>query len=123
MSELRVHIINIPPLQKSIIKHLSSTDKKSERFFKVFYDRMRDAQAEIKATVTVNTGEGITGKAADEKETAGAGSGGGVGSKEGTLGGHQRRSKLCLFLFCHCDPQRRCGGVAVAYWFIFLTIS
>eukprot|EP00057_Strongylocentrotus_purpuratus_P027949 XP_011682423.1 PREDICTED: inositol 1,4,5-trisphosphate receptor [Strongylocentrotus purpuratus] len=82
-----------PNIQKSIIKHLSSTDKKSERFFKVFYDRMRDAQAEIKATVTVNTGEGITGKAADEKETGGAGSGG-VGSKEGTLGGHQRRIRM-----------------------------
>uniref|UniRef100_A0A8C5XKS6 Inositol 1,4,5-trisphosphate receptor n=1 Tax=Microcebus murinus TaxID=30608 RepID=A0A8C5XKS6_MICMU len=30
-------------------------DKKSEKFFKVFYDRMKVAQQEIKATVTVNT--------------------------------------------------------------------
>ncbi|KAM5130121.1 inositol 1,4,5-trisphosphate-gated calcium channel ITPR1 isoform 12-T13 [Callospermophilus lateralis] len=32
-------------------------DKKSERFFKVFYDRMKMAQQEIKATVTVNTSD------------------------------------------------------------------
>nr|XP_054750035.1 inositol 1,4,5-trisphosphate receptor-like [Lytechinus pictus] len=82
-----------PNIQKSIIKHLSSTDKKSERFFKVFYDRMRDAQAEIKATVTVNTGEGIAGKAADEKETGGGGGGGG-GGKETSLGGHARRIRM-----------------------------
>ncbi|XP_060036772.1 inositol 1,4,5-trisphosphate receptor type 1 [Erinaceus europaeus] len=32
-------------------------DKKSEKFFKVFYDRMKGAQQEIKATVTVNTSD------------------------------------------------------------------
>ncbi|XP_021121726.1 inositol 1,4,5-trisphosphate receptor type 1 isoform X2 [Heterocephalus glaber] len=32
-------------------------DKKSEKFFKVFYDRMKLAQQEIKATVTVNTSD------------------------------------------------------------------
>ncbi|KAJ8408164.1 hypothetical protein AAFF_G00263920 [Aldrovandia affinis] len=32
-------------------------DKKSETFFKVFYDRMKLAQQEIKATVTVNTSD------------------------------------------------------------------
>ncbi|XP_039693873.1 inositol 1,4,5-trisphosphate-gated calcium channel ITPR1 isoform X2 [Pteropus medius] len=32
-------------------------DKKSEKFFKVFYDRMKAAQQEIKATVTVNTSD------------------------------------------------------------------
>ncbi|XP_058419416.1 inositol 1,4,5-trisphosphate receptor type 1 isoform X3 [Diceros bicornis minor] len=32
-------------------------DKKSEKFFKVFYDRMKVAQQEIKATVTVNTSD------------------------------------------------------------------
>ncbi|XP_071509549.1 inositol 1,4,5-trisphosphate receptor-like [Diadema antillarum] len=74
-----------PNIQKSIIKYLSQTDKKSERFFKVFYDRMRDAQAEIKATVTVNTGEGIAGKTVDEKDT---------GNKEVGLGGHNRRVRM-----------------------------
>nr|Q8WSR4.1 RecName: Full=Inositol 1,4,5-trisphosphate receptor; Short=ApIP3R [Patiria pectinifera]BAB84088.1 inositol 1,4,5-trisphosphate receptor [Patiria pectinifera] len=44
-------------IQKSIINCLMS-DKNSEKFFKVFFDRMREA-SEIKATVTVNTGEGI----------------------------------------------------------------
>ena len=38
-----------------------TTDKNSEKFFKVFYDRMREAQAEIKATVSVNTGDGLSG--------------------------------------------------------------
>ncbi|XP_075289226.1 inositol 1,4,5-trisphosphate-gated calcium channel ITPR1 isoform X3 [Opisthocomus hoazin] len=32
-------------------------DKKSEKFFKVFYDRMKVAQQEIKTTVTVNTSD------------------------------------------------------------------
>uniref|UniRef100_A0A665X738 Inositol 1,4,5-trisphosphate receptor n=1 Tax=Echeneis naucrates TaxID=173247 RepID=A0A665X738_ECHNA len=32
-------------------------DKKSEKFFRVFYDRMKVAQLEIKATVTVNTSD------------------------------------------------------------------
>lgn len=32
-------------------------DKKSEKFFRVFYDRMKAAQLEIKATVTVNTSD------------------------------------------------------------------
>uniref|UniRef100_A0A8C5HCT9 Inositol 1,4,5-trisphosphate receptor n=1 Tax=Gouania willdenowi TaxID=441366 RepID=A0A8C5HCT9_GOUWI len=32
-------------------------DKKSEKFFRVFYDRMKSAQLEIKATVTVNTSD------------------------------------------------------------------
>lgn len=32
-------------------------DKKSEKFFRVFYDRMKSAQMEIKATVTVNTSD------------------------------------------------------------------
>ena len=45
------------------------SDKNSEKFFKVFFDRMREAQAEIKATVTVNTGEGMSNKAAEEGVT------------------------------------------------------
>ncbi|CAG5981948.1 unnamed protein product [Menidia menidia] len=32
-------------------------DKNSEKFFRVFYDRMKSAQLEIKATVTVNTSD------------------------------------------------------------------
>uniref|UniRef100_A0A1A8LXY3 Inositol 1,4,5-triphosphate receptor, type 1a n=1 Tax=Nothobranchius pienaari TaxID=704102 RepID=A0A1A8LXY3_9TELE len=32
-------------------------DKNSEKFFRVFYDRMKSAQQEIKATVTVNTSD------------------------------------------------------------------
>ncbi|KAL2093440.1 hypothetical protein ACEWY4_010752 [Coilia grayii] len=37
--------------------HQLHKQKKSERFFKVFYDRMRLAQLEIRATVSVNTFE------------------------------------------------------------------
>ncbi|EQB78414.1 inositol 1,4,5-trisphosphate receptor type 1 isoform 4, partial [Camelus ferus] len=45
-----------------VLKHHSffcrlTEDKKSEKFFKVFYDRMKVAQQEIKATVTVNTSD------------------------------------------------------------------
>lgn len=44
------------PRQHSFFCRLTE-DKKSERFFKVFYDRMKVAQQEIKATVTVNTSD------------------------------------------------------------------
>ncbi|MGH0161827.1 UNVERIFIED_CONTAM: hypothetical protein FKN15_041730 [Acipenser sinensis] len=43
-------------LQRSFYCRLTE-DKKSEKFFKVFYDRMKLAQQEIKATVTVNTSD------------------------------------------------------------------
>ncbi len=32
-------------------------DNKSEKFFKVLHDRMKEAQTDIKATVSVNVGE------------------------------------------------------------------
>ncbi|NP_001191618.1 inositol trisphosphate receptor [Aplysia californica] len=43
-------------IQKSIYQRLT-TDKDADIFFKVFLDRMRDAQAEIRNTVTVNTSD------------------------------------------------------------------
>ncbi|XP_035236817.1 inositol 1,4,5-trisphosphate receptor type 1 isoform X2 [Anguilla anguilla] len=43
-------------IQRSFFCRLMD-DKKSETFFKVFYDRMKLAQQEIKATVTVNTSD------------------------------------------------------------------
>ncbi|GFO15669.1 inositol 1,4,5-trisphosphate receptor type 1, partial [Plakobranchus ocellatus] len=43
-------------IQKSIYQRLT-TDKDADIFFKVFFDRMRDAQAEIRNTVTVNTSD------------------------------------------------------------------
>lgn len=42
--------------QKSIFIRLT-TDKNADIFFKVFFDRIRDAQAEIRNTVSVNTSE------------------------------------------------------------------
>ncbi|XP_072571403.1 inositol 1,4,5-trisphosphate-gated calcium channel ITPR1 isoform X8 [Paramormyrops kingsleyae] len=45
-----------PTIQRSFYCRLTE-DKKSEKFFKVFYDRMKLAQQEIKATVTVNTSD------------------------------------------------------------------
>ena len=41
-------------LQRSIFQRLT-TDKDADIFFKVFIDRMREAQVEIRNTVTVNT--------------------------------------------------------------------
>ncbi|XP_077132954.1 inositol 1,4,5-trisphosphate-gated calcium channel ITPR1 isoform X4 [Ranitomeya variabilis] len=43
-------------------------DKKSEKFFKVFFDRMKVAQQEIKATVTVNTSD-LGSKKRDEEHS------------------------------------------------------
>lgn len=52
-------MIFFPPpysVQRSFFCRLTE-DKKSEKFFRVFYDRMKLAQLEIKATVTVNTSD------------------------------------------------------------------
>ncbi|BFZ08220.1 hypothetical protein BsWGS_11262 [Bradybaena similaris] len=43
-------------IQKSIFIRLT-TDKNADIFFKVFFDRIRDAQAEIRNTVSVNTSD------------------------------------------------------------------
>uniref|UniRef100_A0A665X194 Inositol 1,4,5-trisphosphate receptor n=1 Tax=Echeneis naucrates TaxID=173247 RepID=A0A665X194_ECHNA len=43
-------------IQRSFFQRLTG-DNKSEKFFKVFYERMKLAQQEIKATVTVNTSD------------------------------------------------------------------
>ncbi|KAI4827064.1 hypothetical protein KUCAC02_030490 [Chaenocephalus aceratus] len=43
-------------IQKSFFQRLTG-DNKSEKFFKVFYERMKLAQQEIKATVSVNTSD------------------------------------------------------------------
>ncbi|XP_058230097.1 inositol 1,4,5-trisphosphate receptor type 1 isoform X10 [Hemibagrus wyckioides] len=45
-----------PVIQRSFFIRLTR-DNKSEKFFKVFYERMKLAQQEIKATVTVNTSD------------------------------------------------------------------
>lgn len=45
-----------PCIQRSFFCRLTD-DKNSEKFFRVFYDRMKSAQQEIKATVTVNTSD------------------------------------------------------------------
>ncbi|XP_069694590.1 inositol 1,4,5-trisphosphate receptor isoform X4 [Periplaneta americana] len=55
-----------PIIQKSMYSKLMGGDL-SQAFFKVFYDKMKDAQLEIKSTVTVNTSD-ITAKAHEDKE-------------------------------------------------------
>ncbi|XP_047186966.1 inositol 1,4,5-trisphosphate receptor type 3 isoform X2 [Scophthalmus maximus] len=58
-------------IQNSFYK-LMMGDNKSEKFFKVLHDRMKEAQTDIKATVSVNVGE-MTHKA-NEKELEQGGS-------------------------------------------------
>ncbi|XP_054006484.1 inositol 1,4,5-trisphosphate receptor isoform X12 [Hylaeus anthracinus] len=55
-----------PIIQKSVFNKLMGDDL-SQSFFKVFYDKMKDAQQEIKSTVTVNTSD-IAAKANEDKE-------------------------------------------------------
>lgn len=43
-------------IQKGMFNKFQSNDL-SQAFFKVFYDKMKDSQLEIKSTVTVNTTE------------------------------------------------------------------
>ncbi|XP_030639388.1 inositol 1,4,5-trisphosphate-gated calcium channel ITPR3 [Chanos chanos] len=53
-------------IQNSFYK-LMMGDNKSEKFFKVLHDRMRNAQLDIKATISVNVGE-MSNKARDDKD-------------------------------------------------------
>ncbi|MBN3295152.1 ITPR3 protein, partial [Amia calva] len=53
-------------IQNSFYK-LMMGDNKSEKFFKVLHDRMRGAQQDIKATVSVNVGE-MSNRAQDSKD-------------------------------------------------------
>ncbi|XP_076376142.1 inositol 1,4,5-trisphosphate receptor isoform X3 [Megalopta genalis] len=55
-----------PIIQKSVFNKLMGDDL-SQSFFKVFYDKMKDSQQEIKSTVTVNTSD-IAAKAHEDKE-------------------------------------------------------
>lgn len=60
----------LPPTQNSFYSQLYK-QKKSERFFKVFYDRMRLAQQEIRATVSVNMFELSCRKRDDDGDISG----------------------------------------------------
>ena len=71
-------ITPLPPTQNSFYKQLYK-QKKSERFFKVFYDRMRLAQQEIRATVSVNMFELSSRKRDDDGDISG------VRLKKGTV--------------------------------------
>lgn len=61
------HVCFFVFLQRSFFIRLTR-DNKSEKFFKVFHERMKLAQQEIKATVTVNTSD-IGSKRKDEDAT------------------------------------------------------
>ena len=52
--------------QKSLHKELESGDR-SQDFFRVFFDKISEAQSEIKSTVTVNTAD-IAARANDDKD-------------------------------------------------------
>lgn len=58
------------PTQNSFYNQLYK-QKKSEKFFKVFYDRMRLAQQEIRATVSVNMFELSCRKRDDDSDISG----------------------------------------------------
>jgi hypothetical protein len=68
-------------LQKSFFIRLT-TDKRSEAFFKVIYDHIRQAQQEIKATVSVNTADSLASKQNED-------------SKDGGLGGDSKKKGNC----------------------------
>lgn len=59
-------ILTLPPIQNSFYKQLYK-QKNSEKFFKVFCDRMRLAQQEIRSTVSVNMFDFSCRKREDER--------------------------------------------------------
>ncbi|KAK2174947.1 hypothetical protein NP493_759g01031 [Ridgeia piscesae] len=48
-------------VQRSFLRRFTSDEKNSEKFFRVFHDRMKEAQSEIKANIVVNTGDPLGG--------------------------------------------------------------
>lgn len=60
------HSLNFCPSAQNSFYKLMMGDNKSEKFFKVFHDRMKEAQTDIKATVSVNVGE-VTNKATEKQ--------------------------------------------------------
>lgn len=64
--EIRRSLFLVFP-QRSFFHRLTG-DNKSEKFFRVFNDRMKLAQQEIKATMTVNTSD-LGSKKKDEEPT------------------------------------------------------
>ncbi|XP_022242149.1 inositol 1,4,5-trisphosphate receptor-like isoform X2 [Limulus polyphemus] len=58
-----------PVIQKSMLYKLTQGNI-SEKFFKVFFDKMKESQQEIKATVTVNTAE-IAARTGEDRELLG----------------------------------------------------
>lgn len=68
---IRVYVfVFMFPTQNSFYNQLS-TQKKSEKFFKVFYDRLHLAQQEIRATVSVNMSELSCRKRDDDSDVTG----------------------------------------------------
>lgn len=67
--QVSVCVFTLPP--QNSFYHQLSMQKKSEKFFKVFYDRLRLAQQEIRATVSVNMSELSCRKRDDDRDVTG----------------------------------------------------
>ena len=52
----------------SFLKRFTSDEKNAEKFFKVFNDRMKEAQQEIKANILTNVNSEPLGGSADKEE-------------------------------------------------------
>lgn len=74
-----------------------TSDKKSERFFKVLHDRMKRAQQETKSTVAVNMSD-LGSQPREERDQANAtkGQGGMVGRTEAR--GHREKEGLARWV-------------------------
>lgn len=62
-----------------------TSDKKSERFFKVLHDRMKRAQQETKSTVAVNMSD-LGSQPREDREPAGPTAKGGAPGRHGVWG-------------------------------------
>lgn len=71
-------------LQKSFY-NLMTSDKKSERFFKVLHDRMKRAQQETKSTVAVNMSD-LGSQPREDREPADPTTKGGAPGRHGVWG-------------------------------------
>ncbi|XP_035763053.1 inositol 1,4,5-trisphosphate receptor type 2 [Neolamprologus brichardi] len=101
-------------IQNSFYSQLNK-QKKSERFFKVFYDRMRLAQQEIRATVSVNMFEVSCRKRDDDSDVSSIrvkkGKDSGLHMRDDMRG--QLKEHVHFFLFQSCIAKHESNGIDI----------
>lgn len=103
--------IVFPCIQRSFFCRLTD-DKNSEKFFRVFYDRMKSAQQEIKATVTVNTSDLGNKRRDDDNQDKDI-----PARKKGLILNFLIRSRYCCWIVCFGNYDSFVSQFCFSAWF------